>query len=927
MTSLPDVLPESIGSLSSSSLLATKLYIPKLRNDFVPRLQLRPDLFDNLNAGLDCKLTLLSAPAGFGKTTLVAEWLQKNSIDNWQFSFGDCRYSWLSLDKADEDPIRFLTYFIASMQNVESGFGEAALAWLKSTNQSPSEAVWTVVINEIASLAGEVVLILDDFHLITGPEIHDSLTFLLDNQPPHFHLFLITRADPPWPLARLRSQFDLNEIRIGELRFTVEETAVFLNQIMQLNLSLNQLRTLDQQTEGWVAGLQMAALSMKGQSNAAEFINAFAGSHRYILDYLVEEVLEKQSDDIQDFLLKSSILSQLSAPLCQIVTGRADCQPLLAQLEQDNLFIISLDDERQWFRYHHLFADLLQNRLEQTYPELIPKLHMLASDWYAQQGYLFDAVRHGLAGNNVEYVANLVEGKALSMMGNGGLTTLLQWLGVLPEEVIESRPWLSVTYAWALVYTGQIDAVKRPLQYAEHALAQMNDENEDEQNHIFGHIAAIQAYVAELKGDMQLAFEMAHKAQNLLPEDALMARGSAATVLGSALRWLGDFPGAIQAFSEASTILSEIGDNHISMFIQCGFARLFTLQGKLHKSMEIYQDMLISFTDDGQPGRHKTPHMGHAHTRISQIYLEWNQLDAAITNAEEGVVRSEQWGQADVLIYGYANLARAQHANGDVASAMASIHKAKTIAEGMSPWFENYASAWETRLRIAEGDLTAALRWVEENGFSVNDRISYRNEPVYYTVARVLVAQAMANPEESLLNEANSLLDQLWTLVETAGMTLRMIDLLLLQSLCYQMLGKNEFALQLLNRALKLAEPERYQYSFVELGKPLRHLLLQLDGKRLQSDFVRELLASIDGGRWDVDQETAVYPSPLLDPLSPRELDVLRLLNTNLTSTEIANELFVAPSTVRTHVKSIYSKLNVHRRVDAVQQAKALNLI
>ncbi len=921
MASSPDALSESSGLKTPlSSLLATKLYVPKLRREFVPRLQLRFTLFERLNAGLVCKLTLLSAPAGFGKTTLAAEWLQQSAIDN-------SRFAWLSLDKADNDPTRFLTYFIAALRNVEAGFGEAALAWLQSANQSPSESVWTGLINEITSFSKEMVLILDDFHLITASDIHDALTFLLDNQPPHLHLFLITRADPPWPLARLRSQHELNEIRVGELRFTVEETAVFLNQIMQLNLSPDELTTLDEQTEGWIAGLQMAALSMKGRTDTAGFIKAFAGSHRYILDYLVEEVLEQQPADIQKFLLKSSILDQLTAPLCQIVTGREDSQMLLAQLEQDNLFIVSLDDERCWYRYHHLFADLLQNRLEQTFPELVPQLHMLASDWYEQAGYLMDAVGHGLAANNVEHVANLVEGKALSMMGHGGLTTLLQWLTVLPDEVIETRPWLSVTHAWALVYTGQIDAVDAPVRHVEQALSRMSDDNDDEHNHISGHLAALRAYVAELKGDMQRAYDMAYKAQTLLPEDALMARGSAATVLGSALRWLGDFPGAIHAFTEARAILNDIGDNHISMFIQCGLARLYTLQGKLHKSMKMYQDILASFAKDTQPGRQKSPHMGHTHTRISQIYLEWNNLEAALSHAQEGVARSEQWGQADVLIYGYANLARAQQANGNVGAANSAIRQAKELAEGMSPWFENYVSAWETRLYLARGDVHAAVRWVEENGFSIHDQISYRNEPVYYTVARVMVAQALVNSEKRLIVDAQFLLDRLWTLVEAAGMTLRMIDLLVLQMLCFQMLDENNKALRLLKQGLMLAELECYQYSFIEAGAPMRKLLQRVNGKEGQSDFVNTLLVAM-GDLWCGDgEETAVSPSLLLDPLSPRELDVLRLLNTQLSSTEIANQLYVAPSTVRSHIKNIYSKLNVHRRADAVKQAESLNLL
>ncbi|MCA9923223.1 MAG: hypothetical protein KC421_12665, partial [Anaerolineales bacterium] len=858
MASLHKVLSSDMQHTAAKRpfILTTKLYTPKPRGQHVSR----PHLIDHLNTGLDCKLTIISAPAGFGKTTLVAEWLQ-------QISAGTCQSAWLSLDKVDNEPMRFLTYLITALQSVQAGLGGAALAWLQSANQSPIESLLTGLINEIMLLDSHIVFILDDFHVITEPVIHDIITFLLDNQPPNLHLLMITRADPPWPLARLRSQQALNEIRAKELRFTLEETAVFFNRLMQFNLSPDELTTLDAQIEGWVAGLQMVALSMKGHMDTAGFIKAFAGSHRFILDYLVEEVLDQQPPDIQKFLLQSAILDQLTAPLCNAITNRTDSQAVLTQLEQENLFISALDDERLWFRYHHLFADLLRSRLEQLYPEQIQPLHLAAGQWYEANGYLLNAVSYGLAAGNIEHVIDLIEGKALSMMGNGGLTTLIQWLDLLPDEVIETHPWLSVTHAWALVYTGHLDDAALPLQYAQEALNQIADDGQEDHRHVSGHLAAIQAYIAELKGEMQQAADLARRAQALLPEDALLARGSAASVLGAALRWLGDFPGAINAFTEAGMIQKLLGDNHISMFIQCGLARLYVLQGKLHQALALFETVIDDFEESTTPGMQKSPLMGYAHTRMSQLFLEWHEPDAALAHAQEGLRLSEQWGQADVLFYGYAHLAHALQANGCSKEALAIIFKAKEIATNMSPWFEAYASAWETRLRLAQGDIQAAVQWAQTNDLSIDDPISYHNEPLYYTLACTMVAQAWTQPGKLLIDDTEHLINRLLHLVERAGMMGRMIDLLVLQALLFQLKGNNQDALASLRNSLNLAESEGYLRVFIEAGDPICNLLHQAAEQHIQVDFVNRLLAVIDGKDEDEDGgkdgETAVPSSQL----------------------------------------------------------------
>ena len=898
-------------------LLRTKLYTPPIR----PELVSRPRLIERLNAGLRRKLTVLSAPAGFGKTTLLSEW-----------AAGCGRpVAWVSLDRGDNDPARFWAYFIAALQTIHEDVGEAALAALQSPQRPPIEPLLTGLINKIAEVPGSFALVLDDFHVITDQPVNDAVTFLLDNMPPQMHLILSSRADPPWPLARRRARGEITELRANDLRFTSQEAATFLKEVMRLDLSPEDVATLEARTEGWIAGLQMAALSMRGRKDVSGFIRAFTGSHRFILDYLVEEVLEQQPRDVQEFLLKTSILERMTAALCDTVTDGNDSQTVLTQLEQANLFLIPLDDERRWYRYHHLFADLLRSRLEQTQPDQMRALHRQASEWYEQNGLIAEAVSHAFAAGDVERVARMVEGNAFAMMDHGELTTLVAWLNALPEEMIRSRPWLCVARAWALIYTGQVDALDPLLLDAEEALLEVPANQAGLDEHVAGHIISIRAYTLILKGNMSRAAKLAREALERLPEQDLTARGWTASLLANALRWGGNLAAADQAFAEASAISRAAGDSHVAVDVLCDWAGLQIMQGQLHEAAATCRDAMALADDCAAQSGRRLPVTGYAHVRLSVVLRQWNDLEAALRHAREGIHLCEQWGWAEILVGGYVNLAKALEAIGDMDSALDAAQKARQVARGVSPWFDAYAAALEARLWLAQGDgdpgrLAAAYRWAtEESRLGVDGEPGFQYEFAYLTLARVRIAQGRDDP--SRLDEALGLLTGLLEVARAAGAMGYVIEILVLQAMALQAQGEDDQALTTLERALSLAEPEGYVRTFIDEGASMGKMLRQAIAQGIAVDYAGKLLATLEIEMKDERRATASAPSSLIEPLSERELEVLRLLTTHLSSTEITEDLFISANTVRSHIKSIYGKLNVHSRKDAIQRAQELGLL
>ena len=893
-------------------LLTTKLYIPPVRPDWVPR----PRLVDLLNEGLHRKLALISAPAGFGKTMLLSEWTRQSAFP----------VAWVSLDTGDSDPARFWTYFIAALQTIHEGVGQSALAALQSPRLPWFEGLLTGLINEIAEVPDPFVLVLDDLHLITDQPVNDGLTFLLNNLPSQMHLILSGRADPPWPLARLRARGEMTELHSSDLRFTSKEATSFLNEVMKLDLSPQDVAALEERTEGWIAGLQMAALSMAGRKDISGFIKVFSGSHRFILDYLVEEVLDRQPRDVQEFLLRTSILERMTAPLCNAVTGTDSSQTILAQLEQANLFLSPLDDERRWYRYHHLFADLLRNRLEQTQADQVPALHRRAAEWYESKGQIVEAVGHALVAGDVERIERLVAENALAVIYHGELATVARWLGALPDEVMRSRPRLCVAHAWALAYAGRLDSVEPLLQDAEKALAGPDAPTgapilgTAQGQQIAGHIAAIRAYVAALKEDTSHAAELAREALHRLPEADSTVRGWTALVLGCVLRSQGDLAAAAQTFAEALAISQAADDSYLGIDVLWEQAVLQSWQGQLHKVMSTCEEALqLANRYAGRSGW-QLPVTGYTYTLMSDVLCEWNDLEAALRYAREGLALCKHWGQADALAQGYFYLARALHAVGETGGALDAIQEARQVARALGPWYAVTAGAHEAAIRLAQGDVAAAACWMQANGPSITDELSIEYCISYLVLARILMAQGW-------LDETLGLLVQLFKIVEAAGATKSAIAILVLQALVLQAQGERDQALAALERALSLAEPEGYVRVFIGEGAPMDKLLRQAAARGIRPDYVRTLLAALENGtanEWRTPQSASL---PLVEPLSERELQVLRLLATHLPATVIAQELVVSVSTVRSHVKRIYRKLNVHKRTDAVWQAKKLRLL
>ena len=883
----------------SETLLQSKLYIPQLR----PNIVSRPHLIDYLNQGLrsDCKLILISAPAGYGKTTLLSKWVR------------DCKQdvAWVSLDKGDNDPDRFLLYVIGALQRIKADLGEQAFVSLQSSQPVSYETSLTSLINDIVETAESLVLILDDFHLITERRIHDALTFMLDHLPPLIHLIISGRADPPWPLGRLRARNEMIELRTNDLRFTPEEVATFLNEVMQLNILPEDAALLEARTEGWVAGLQMAALSMQGRGDVAAFISAFTGSNRFILDFLVEEVLKQQSHAVQQFLFETSILERMTAPLCDVVTGSDDSQTTLNQLDQANLFLIPLDDERRWYRYHHLFADLLHSRLMQAQLDRLPTLHHRASVWYERNNLIPEAVRHAFEAKDLERLVHLVEEHALTMVYQGKLATLANWLEWIPDEVMDSRPWLCIARAWIMVYTGQLDVVEQSLHNVEKKPAL-------ERRRIKGHSAAIRAYAAFLRWDSH-AIEFAHEALNYLSEEDLMVRGLAAMVLAIGYYGRGDLKAAEQTFAEAIADSQAANDYFVAINALCELADLRMAQGKLHKAAATCRDAIRMAGESRRQSKKQLPIAGYAFGRLSVVLREWNDLTAALNYAQKCVELGKYWGQADTLILSHNFLARALLANGDTASALNVIRAAKQIASNISPRYRDFAAASEASVLLAMGDVAAATRWVRQSGLSVDDE-SYRPIRNYILLARILIAQAQ-------FEGAMMLLARLLEMAEVSGAMGYVIEISILQSRATQASGNIEQALNLLERALSLAEPEGYIRIFVDEGAPMGRLLRSAIAKGIELSYAGKLLTALEADTEEKHQPMIRAQASIYEPLSERELEVLRLLTTHLSSTDIAGELIISVNTVRTHIKSIYSKLDVHSRDEAVQKAEALHLL
>ncbi len=919
-------------------ILATKLHVPAPRARYV----VRPRLMEQLKAALQGRLTLVAAPAGFGKTTLISTWLAE----------GARPIAWLSLDESDSDASRFLTYLIAALQTILPGMGEGILRMLHAPQPPETELLVTSLLNEIAAISEPVTLVLDDYHLIDAKEVDAALAFLIEHQPPQLHLVISTREDPQLPLARLRARGQLTELRAADLRFSATEAATFLNQVMGLTLAAAEVAALEARTEGWIAGLQLAALSLQGRADAAQFVKAFAGDHRYIVDYLVDEVLQHQPPPIQEFLLRSSILERLCGPLCAAVTEQSDSQEILEGLERSNLFVVPLDDERRWFRYHHLFADVLAAHLRQKRPADAAPLHQRASVWYAQNNMAADAIRHALAANDFAHAADLVELAWPAMDGTFQSATWLGWARHLPDALVHTRPVLSAAYGWAHLNAGAIEAADSRLRDAEawleaapaagaesgaHAQP-MVVVDEEQFRTLPGSIATARAYMALALGDVPACVRYSSRALELLPAHASIQRGPAASLLGLAYWASGDLEAAHRALDDAMASFARAGNINFAISGTYGLAEIRSTQGQLRAAVNVYEDALRLALAQGEPPPRGTADL---YLGLSELARERGEADAAARFMRD----CERLGKAYALPDWHFRLCRTQARfkadEGDFDAALALLTEAERHYLPTPVPDARPLAAWKARIHLAQGQLRAARRWVQQRALSTEDELSYLHEFEHVTLAHLLLAEYRAGAPDSNLHAAIDLLERLLRAAEAGERIGSAIEIGALLALAHHAQHDTDAALAVLATALQRAEPEGYLRIFVDEGPPMARLLAEAAARGLMPEYVAQLQAALVAQvevAADMSQlsshppsaSRSSAPSPndsLIEPLSARELEILQLISLGLSNDEIAARLFIALSTVKGHNRNIFGKLQVQRRTEAVARARALGLL
>jgi len=873
------------------TILATKLYIPPPR----PKAVLRTRLIERLNEGIHRKLTLISAPAGFGKTTLLSEWIVRSERQT----------AWLSLDEGDSNPTRFLTYLVAALQTIAPHIGEGMLGVLQSPQPPPVESLLTTLVNEITNIPDSFVLVLDDYHVVDTGSDDKNLAFLLENLPPQMHLVVSTREDPQLPLARLRARSQMTELRVADLRFTPQEAAEFLNQVMGLDLSVENIAALETRTEGWIAGLQLAALSVRGQKDVDHFIQSFTGSHHFVLDYLVEEVLQQQSESVQTFLLHTAILDRLCGPLCDaiLLQPAISGQKTLENLERANLFIVPLDNERRWYRYHHLFADLLRQRLRQNAPstsgderDKVDELHIRASVWYEDNALEVEAFHHAAAANDVERAARLIEGNGIPLHFRGAVTDILDWLASLPTTVLNDRPLLWWSYASLLLVNGQTTGVEEKLQAAEAALPEAN--SDDKTRNLIGQIATARATLALTKYQAETIIVQSHRALEYLHPDNLSYRATTMWTLGYAYFLQGNRAGSGRVYSEGLSISRTSGDIFSIILTSIGLGQVQEAECQLYLAAETYRRVLQVAGD--QP----LHIIYEAHLGLARILYEWNDLDAAQQHGEQSLQLAQQYDNViDRSVVCELFLARLKLAQGNVAGAAAILAEVDQFVRRHNFVYRMpEVAAAQVLLLLHQGNLTAAAQLVQGHDLP-------------FSQARVLLVQGDTSATLAVL-------ESLYQQAEEKNWQDERLKVMVLQAVALYAHGKKEDAVQLLSDALALAEPDGFIRLFVDEGLPMKHLLQKVASNRVATDYPRRLLAAFSHIR----AQQAVQ-SAILEPLSERELEVLLHIAEGQTNREIADQLYLSLNTVKVHARNIYGKLGANNRTEAVARAREAGVL
>lgn len=881
----------------STPLLSTKLYIPLHRPDIV----LRPRLINQLNEGLvkGCKLTLISAPAGFGKTTVVSEWIDR------------CERltSWLSLDVGDNDPARFLTYIIAALQKIKPGLGADLQAVLQSPQPLQIENILTTLINEIYDIKDNFLIILDDYHLIDSQQVDLSLAFLLEHQPPQMHLVITTREDPQLPLARLRARNQMTELRAADLRFTQEEASEFLNRMMKLNLSVDDIQTLESRTEGWIAGLQLAALSMQGHQNAASFIQSFTGSHRFVLDYLVEEVLGQQSEKIQTFLLRTSILDRLHGPLCDFVLGSsaASGQRTLDYLERANLFVVPLDNERRWYRYHHLFRDILNQRLgEHCTAQEIAALHIRASEWYETNGLMLEAFRHAAAANDVERAERLVESRNMGLHLRSVMVTILNWLDTLPAPVLDARPLLRVRSVTLALMAWRVAGLEGKLLAADAAVATALERSplDARARDLSGQLACARATLALTRYDSQTMLTQARRALECLHPENHTFLFTANWALASANLLLGNRLAAAQACQQALAHSQKSGSIFSRMLVTTILGNIQKMDNQLRQAAETYRHVMELAGDD------PFPNTGQVQLNLAEIYYEWNDLETA----ERLAIHSQELMRPydrliDRFIMAEVFLARLQLSRGDVGGA------SDRLAEAERSAIQN-----NFLLRLPDIAAMQVLVLIQQSQLAKAEQLVRQYELPFCQV-RIFLAQG----DTSAALMAVEILRKQMEDKEWAD---ELLKAMILQSIALHEHGEKEKAVQVLGDVLALTEPHGFIRLFLDEHAPMVQLLHEAMSHKLMPDYSGKLLAAFEAEKRRDQSKSDLSPAnPLIDPLSPREIEVLKLITQGLSNQEIGKRLFLALDTVKGHNRRIFEKLQVQRRTEAIARARELGLI
>jgi LuxR family transcriptional regulator, maltose regulon positive regulatory protein len=931
-------------------VLGTKLHVPTPRRQLVPRARLTAQLHGDPTSLP--RLVLVSAPAGFGKTTLLAQWLASGDAVDTEGAPAPQSggVAWLSLDGGDADLRQFLTDLIAALQTATPEVGSEAVALLDTDRGFAADAILASLVNDLDAYAGPLVVALDDYHAIDTPAVHEAVTFLLDNLPPQVTLAMTTRADPPLPLPRLRARGELLELRAADLRFTAEEADVFLNQVMGLDLGLDLVEALEARTEGWAAGLQLAALSARGRTSpvgpgpggVAEFVEAFSGSNRFVLDYLVEEVLDRQPDEVRAFLLDTSVLDQLTGGLCDALTGRSDGQPMLETLERENLFVVPLDDERRWYRYHHLFADALRARLAARHADRVGELHASASRWLAENGLLADAVRHAIASGDHEHTADLVELTLADLRRRRQNRTLRDWLVALPDDVVLRRPLLATFVGWRRLSEGDVDGVEAWLDAAEAgldttppstiptagSLAEAARDREGEVRSLPAMIAVYRASVAQARGDVDGTVWHARRALALAGPEDHFPRGAAAGFVGLAAWAAGDLGTAVDTFTEAVASLHAAGMVADELGATVVLANMWLARGRPVEARRLYERALAAAE------RHPGPVLattGDLHVGLADVLREQGDLDDAAKHLQTARELGEGASLLENRHRWYTTMAGLLQAQGDLDGAIDMLEQAEPLfLPGFFPDVHPIPAA-KARVRIAQGSLADAWEWSRVRQVNPGDRVTYLAEFNQLTLARLLVAQHRGDPDADqrsvVTGEALGLADRVLAAAQAADRGGSLIEALLVRAAARAAAGDLDAALEDLGRALADGVPAGYCRLFLDEGEPMVELLHAAASRPdlAGSQEAAGLLRASGHDQTQPPAVPAVPPGP--EPLSEREVGVLRLLATDLTGPEIASQLFMSVNTFRTHTRHIFTKLDVNTRRAAVSRAGELNLL